>query len=245
MDTSWDAIIVGGGIMGLLSAYRIVGAGGRVVVVDKRPIGNKSAGSSGLTRSLRSDYQSPLYAHLAQRALRGWRELEKETGEQLIAPVGCLNVARTDPTVASYAVSAAQWLRRDGSRPLVFSGEQAVSQRFPQFRGFSYGVLEREAGLGFPQRAMAVFVATLQASRQCTFLEQTTVLSIACRSAGVSVATSMGRLQARRLIIAAGLGTPDVLARIEGVAYQLQLRADRPQECVYVIPQDSSPYENA
>lgn len=234
----YDVVIIGAGIMGLLGAYQIVRTGGRVAVIDKAEVGNKLAGSSGLTRSLRSDYADPLYARLARLSWQKWLELEQELGLKLVLQTGCLNLATT-AAGPSYAKQAAAWLARDKSKPEVLVGGQPVSARFPQFIGMGYAVYEEAAGLGFPNAALPALKARLA---DCTLLENTEVTGVMANRQSVTVLTDKGRLTGRKLILAAGLGTPELLQKLKNAKVRLELLPERPAECVYYIPQNPVPY---
>ena len=51
-----DVLVVGGGVMGLFTAYRASGLGARVTVLERGRIGDPMTASYGRTRSFRSDY---------------------------------------------------------------------------------------------------------------------------------------------------------------------------------------------
>ena len=238
----YDAVIVGGGIMGCLGAYQIAKNGGRVAVVERAAIGNAQAGSAGITRSLRSDYQDEQYAALAREAWDLWLALQQEWGVPVLQTTGCLNVA-TGAAPQPYAQSAAAWLARDQRRHQIFKGELALRARFPQLRGFTFGVLEPAAGLGFPRRALQILKEKLQAAPGCQLYEHTAVEKIVARDGRVEILTKTQNLRAKKLIIAAGLGSPQLLQQIESCRYQLPLAAARPTECLYYIPREPAAYQ--
>ena len=67
-----DLIIIGGGVMGLCTAYYASQFTDRVTLLEKASIGveNKEAASFSYTRSVRNDYLDPFYARLAYEAIR-------------------------------------------------------------------------------------------------------------------------------------------------------------------------------
>ena len=93
--------IIGGGVMGLMTAYYaapLAGAGGAVTGIDRSQVGDPATASFGLTRSVRNDYRDPAYARLAVEARRLWRELERDCGQRLLVDCGCLNLVKDSVT---------------------------------------------------------------------------------------------------------------------------------------------------
>jgi len=79
-----DVVVVGGGVMGLASAWALARAGHQPVVLEQFRIGHASGSSHGSTRIFRLAYVEVEWVRLAQEALRLWRELEAETGEKVL-----------------------------------------------------------------------------------------------------------------------------------------------------------------
>ncbi len=57
--------IIGGGVMGLMTAYYAAPLADAVTVLDRSRVGDPATASFGLTRSVRNDYRDPEYARLA------------------------------------------------------------------------------------------------------------------------------------------------------------------------------------
>ena len=115
--------IIGGGVMGLMTAYYAAPLADSVTVLERSRVGDPATASFGLTRSVRNDYRDPAYARLAFEARQLWRELERESGERLLVDCGCLNLVKDSVTpdldrsrtyaVESYAVLEQLQLRRE------------------------------------------------------------------------------------------------------------------------------------
>ena len=72
IDGDLDLLVIGGGVMGLFTAYHASGAGFRVGVLERGRIGDPTTASFGRTRSYRKDYLDPVYARLAEDAMTLW-----------------------------------------------------------------------------------------------------------------------------------------------------------------------------
>jgi glycine/D-amino acid oxidase-like deaminating enzyme len=238
-----DVVIIGGGIMGLLSAYRLRQLGREVVIIDNGEIGGLQAASSGITRSIRNDYEDPIMAAMAYDAFRDWPALEQDLGGKFREVCGCLNFINSEMTEIaaedSYAGNAATWLERDGRDYRVFSNKEEFMSRYPQLVG-DYGVLDTEAGIAMPQRAVAKLLEALQPDPKVKILENTTVTLVKPTESGVTVRSAAGEITAKKLIVTAGCGTAEVCRKIEGVATNMTITPDRPFELKYFFTEDEA-----
>src|SRR3954447_20051351 len=82
-------VIVGAGIFGTSLAWWLAGRGDEVVLVDQFAPGDARATSGGETRLIRCAHGADAdYAAMARRARTLWRELEAESGEDLLTECG-------------------------------------------------------------------------------------------------------------------------------------------------------------
>jgi glycine/D-amino acid oxidase-like deaminating enzyme len=231
-----DLVIVGGGIMGLFTAYYASRAGSTVTILERSRIGDPQTASFCLTRSIRNDYLDPLYARLAYASRQLWLDLQVESGEQFVIDCGCLNLARervTPELDRTYAEQSFRILQALGLKAEAFDRD-GLRRRFPQFDA-DLGRLDVEAGyLLVPAITRALRSAL--GKQQATIVEGVTVEGIAERDGRVLVATSQGEWDARSLVLTVGLGTNDLLARVDGCNLEFPLRPDRPSQTKYLIP---------
>jgi glycine/D-amino acid oxidase-like deaminating enzyme len=83
------AVVVGAGVFGASTARELGRRGFDVTVIEQYTAGNVRSGSGGDTRLLRFSHgEEEWYTRSAQRGLELWRELERESGQQLFEPVG-------------------------------------------------------------------------------------------------------------------------------------------------------------
>lgn len=86
-----DAIVVGGGLMGAATAWALAGRGRSVVLMEAHEFAHKGGSSHGNARIFRRAYPDPMYVKLTGKAGELWRELEHQTGEQLLTTTGGLD----------------------------------------------------------------------------------------------------------------------------------------------------------
>jgi glycine/D-amino acid oxidase-like deaminating enzyme len=228
--------IIGGGVMGLMTAYYAAPWADSVTVLERTRVGDPATASFGLTRSVRNDYRDLAYARLAFEARQLWRELERESGERLLIDCGCLNLVKDTVTpdldqtyaVQSYAILEQLQLRRE-----AFSRDQ-LAQRFPQF-DMDGGWLDVDAGFADLTAVTRVLRDGLRA-RGVTVAEDTWPQAITRSGRTWVTDTPSGPVESDVLVITAGLGTNEVLGQLPGCSVQFPLSPDRPSQSKYFIP---------
>ena len=231
-----DVLVVGGGVMGLFTAYRASGLGARVTVLERGRIGDPMTASYGRTRSFRSDYLDAEYVRFAREAIRLWGEFEAETGATALVRCGCMNVAKASVTPDldhTYAEMSRRVLEGMGL-PLRSFGAPELRERFP-YLDADAGYLEADAGV-VDLRAVRDALTGVLAERGVRIVEGVAVQSI---SADGRAVTDAGEFTADAVVVTAGHGSNDVLARLEGCGLRVPISRDRPTEAKYVTPSDA------
>ena len=231
-----DLTIIGGGVMGLCTAYAASHFTNKITVLEKSTIGDKKTASFSYTRSIRNDYLDPLYTRFAYEARRLWLDLQNRAAEPFLIQCGCLNIAKASVTPDLSATYAEQSYHTLTSLHLKTEAltRDMLQQRFPQFDA-DVGHLDIEAGfLYVPTITQTLLDSLLE--RQVRVLENVEVISIGRRANMLRVNTNLGEFLTHSLVVTAGLGTNDVLKRIDGCKIQFPLIPDRPSECKYFIP---------
>lgn len=228
--------IIGGGVMGLMTAYYAAPLAKAVTVLEKSWVGDPATASFGLTRSVRNDYRDPEYARLAFEARRLWLEIQEDAGEPLLVDCGCLNLAKASVTPdldSTYAAQSFAVLEQLQLRREVFSAAE-LQQRFPQFSA-DRGWLDMDAGFA---DVAAVTRALRRAllTRGVRVAEKSVPRSIARLGRTWRIATESGQLDSDVLVITAGLGTNDVLELLPGCSVRFPVRPARPMQSKYFIP---------
>jgi len=94
------AAVVGAGVMGCAAAWALRKGGAEVTVHEQFELDNARGSSHGRTRIFRVAYPEPSWIRLAQEAHAGWRDVERETGEDLLELCGLVELA-SDPALTS------------------------------------------------------------------------------------------------------------------------------------------------
>jgi N-methyl-L-tryptophan oxidase len=235
-ESVYDLAIIGAGVMGLFTADFARRRGARVLLLDQWPLGDQRAASFSLTRSIRNDYLDPVYARLAFEARLLWLDFQRETGESFLIECGCLNLAKASVTPAlpeTYAEQSYRVLQGLHLKTEAFSRD-GLRTRFPQFDA-DLGRLDVEAGFLHVPPITAALLSRLRAA-DVAIEENTAVNRISRRRGLTAIDTAAGERLAERLVLSAGLGTNELLARIDGCDLRLPMRPDRPSESKYQLP---------
>jgi sarcosine oxidase len=92
--------VVGAGIMGSAAARALVAAGHEVTLFEQFRVGHERGSSHGRSRIVRLAYPEVEFVELAKEAFDGWRELEQESGKELLELNGLLELVE-DPAQSS------------------------------------------------------------------------------------------------------------------------------------------------
>jgi glycine/D-amino acid oxidase-like deaminating enzyme len=232
----FDLLVIGGGAMGLFTAYHASQWGKRVAVLERGRIGDPKTASYGLTRSYRADYLEATYARLAEEARGLWEEFERQTGSDVLVRCGCLNIAKRSVTPdldGTYAHMSYELLARLGIAAEALDA-QVLHQRYP-YLDADAARLVVDAGVVDLVAARRALTRALSA-RGVVTREGVRTTAIAAADGLFRVATDAGELVARSLVVAAGHGTNDVLDLVPGSRLRVPLARDRPSEAKYFVP---------
>jgi glycine/D-amino acid oxidase-like deaminating enzyme len=231
-DQTADLVVVGGGVMGLFTAYHASQRLGRVVVLERGRIGDPLTASYGRTRSFRNDYLEAGYTRLAHEAFRLWGEFEAQTGTSVLVRCGGMNIAKraiTPDLAGTYAERSHAILDALGLRTESFDRD-ALAARFP-YLDADIGRLDLDAGV-VDLRAVTATLTRVLGERGVRIVEGAQTPAIEPDGELIRV----GEHVARSVVVTAGHGTNDVLATLPGTTLQVPLSKDRPSEAKYFTP---------
>ncbi|HVR89055.1 MAG TPA: N-methyl-L-tryptophan oxidase [Candidatus Limnocylindria bacterium] len=207
-----DVIVIGLGAHGSAAAAHLARRGARAVGIEAFARGHTLGSSGGLTRVIRlAYYEHPDYVPLLKRAWELWRELERETGDELLRQTGGVYVGPRDGELVGGSLRSA----REHRLAHELLDPAALHDRLPLFRFDAdwWGLAEESAGYLLPERCIAAHLALAERhGAELHFAER--VLSWSADGDGARVTTDGGSYRADRLVIAAGAWNPRLLPRI-------------------------------
>jgi sarcosine oxidase len=218
--TLTEVIVVGLGAIGSATLYQLARRGIPAIGIDRFTPPHDRGSSHGESRITRLAVgEGDDYAPLVRRSHAIWHELERETGASLLHQVGGLIIGDAQdtphhgkPGFLKRTIAVAE--RHAIAHEVLAAAE--IAYRFPQLlmTGGERGYYEPEAGMVFPERCIAVqldqarrFGATLRLDEQVVSVTP----ADGAAGAGVTVTTTAGRLQAPRVVLAAGPWLPGLL----------------------------------
>jgi len=143
---TYDVAVVGAGVFGAWSAYRLQQGGRRVALLDAYGPGNARASSGGQTRVIRMGYgDQEIYSRWSMLSLERWKSLFQSFGRStLFQPVGVLWMARGEDPLTTKTLATLERLRVPHERL-----ERAeLDRRWPQidFGPNTWAIHEPESG---------------------------------------------------------------------------------------------------
>ena len=155
---TWDAVVVGAGVFGAWTAWHLLRAGQRVLMVDRYGPASARASSGGETRVIRMAYgPDEIYTRMSRQSLPAWKDFFARTGSPgLFRETGVLWLAAAEDASAAQSLAV---LARNGIRHEVLDHATLV-QRYPQIGVASGGwaLFEPESGGLYARRAVQAVV---------------------------------------------------------------------------------------
>ena len=156
-----SVVIVGAGTFGASLAWWLAREGARVTLVDQFAPGDRRATSGGETRLIRCGHGADAhYTASARRARTLWRELEAESGADLLIECGLVWFARR----ADGWEAASEQTMRAQDIPVERLGADEGAGLFPSFRGEDLEFLLHEPEAGVLRAQLAIQTLAAQAA---------------------------------------------------------------------------------
>lgn len=192
-----DTVIVGGGLMGSATAWHLAQRGVEAVVLEQFEPATSRGSSHGSARIIRRTYPEDDYVRLTGESFEWWRELEAQSGVQLLRMTGGLDYGSwRNPQAIGHA------LARAGVPHEMLDAAEA-RRRFPGMVFDRPALFHPQAGTVDVHNGVHTFldVARSLGGRQASGVE---VTGVAVEDEGVTVHTTGGPLHARTAVVAAG-----------------------------------------
>ncbi|HEY7785051.1 MAG TPA: FAD-dependent oxidoreductase, partial [Pyrinomonadaceae bacterium] len=157
MQQQFDVAVVGAGVFGAWSAYKLRLAGAKVVLLDAYGAGNSRASSGGETRIIRMGYgPDAMYSRMAQRSLPSWKAL----GDEIFQPTGVLWLARENDAYCEAVIKNLT----EAAVKFERLAESELRHRYPQLKtpDRSWGILEPDSGVLMARQGVKAVVSKAQ-----------------------------------------------------------------------------------
>ncbi|MBA3963415.1 MAG: N-methyl-L-tryptophan oxidase [Chthoniobacterales bacterium] len=207
---TYDVAVVGLGGIGSAIFAHCAARGAKTIGLEQFGAAHDLGSSHGKSRMIRKAYfEDPAYVPLLLRAYDLWRELEKESGEELLTMTGLLMVGEESAPIVSGARHAAS---AHGLSLQVLTPRE-IQRRYPtlQLLPNEIGVFEPDGGVLAPERAIAAYLRAAARSGAEIRCESGVSGWEAKADAFEICLTSKARLTTKSLILAQGPWFSDAL----------------------------------
>lgn len=225
-----DVVVVGAGVMGSATAWRLAAAGREVVVLEQFHLGHDRGSSHGRSRIFRFSYHDPMYVRMAQEALGLWRELEAQAGEALLRVTGGLDLG---PGADSHAAAMdACGVPFERLRP------EERARRFPHIQLAEGGTVLYQPDSGVLAADLAV-AALAGAARHAgaEVREGVRVRKLSEGDGGAVIETDGEEYRAGTAVITAGAWARGLL---QGIGVDIPTRPTRETVAFFSVPEESA-----
>src|SRR5262245_11418019 len=212
----FDTIVLGLGAMGSATLYQLARRGTRVLGLDRFSPPHAYGSTHGDTRITRQAIgEGEHYTPLSLRSYELWRQIERETGKELLSVTGGLIISSTGHRATTHVehffentIAAA---RKFGIRHDILDGME-MRRRFPQFRiaDEEVGYYEYEAGVLRPEECVSAQLLLAERHGAEIHTNETVEKFVEVKGA-VCVSSNSAHYEAARILICAGPWLPALL----------------------------------
>lgn len=229
---TYDTIVTGIGGVGSGVVDALARRGARVLGIEQFGPAHDLGSSHGETRIIRKAYfEHPDYVPLLHRAFDGWKELEAETGRELLRQTGLFLCGPSEGAAISGTIRAAD----EHGLPLERLTAGEARRRFPcyNFPDDHAVVYEEQAGYLHVERCVQTQIESAQRyGAEMHFDER--VVNWSADDMSVTVTTDRASYSAGSLVITAGAWAGQLLSEIG-----LRLKVLRKVQLWFDIPPNS------
>ena len=225
MSVKNSAIVVGGGIMGVQSAWHLARLGQAVTVLDQFDVPNQWAASGDHLRVFRLTYgKDAFYTEMALKALPLWLELNALSEELCLQQNGVLELAAKANGYEAQSLAVLRDRRIKHER----LDRDEVKRLYPMYNpgAFKWALYHPEGGMVWASRAVAA-TASIAQRKSVRIRSNVRIVQILKDKNGVrAVKDAAGRTwEAEKFLFAGGYWTGELLK-----GYGLPIRVTRQQQ---------------
>lgn len=205
MDNYYDVIVVGVGAMGSATCYQLAGKGARVLGLDRFDLPHAQGSSHGYSRHTKTAvYVKTPYEHFIGRSFKLWRDLERESGQQVLIKTGYLRMANTG-----------SWEHLQGKVQHEILSSDELAYRYPQFSLTPdyHGLYDPSGGVLRPELSISAHIiqalkrgAEMHAHEIVTGWEET--------PSSVIVRTDRARYTADQVVFTSGAWSDNLISEL-------------------------------
>ena len=222
MIDTYDTIVVALGSMGSAAAHALAARGLRVLGLETFWPAHDQGSAHGGTRIIRQAYfEGPAYVPLLRGAFDGWRELQKQSGRDLVRLCGGIYIGDPDSVIVTGSLEAA--LVHGLPHEVLDAAE--IRARFPTMgpADHAVGLYEPNAGYVRPQETVLANVDLARRDGARLHFDEPVTSWTTTPGGGVEVVTSKGRYGADRLVLTPGAWAPQLLPMPVPIAVERQI----------------------
>ena len=233
-----DVVVVGGGIVGVASAYYLAERGADVTLLEKASLGSGSTDRAA--GGIRAQFSTTVSIELSKRSIEVWERFEEDFQTDLeYRRPGYMYVARTEETADR--LRSAIPFQNDHGVPSEFLAPEAATEHVPGLRADAYvgtaycptdGFADPHLGLQGFSRAATRAGAGIRTGVEVT--------DLSVGDGRVTVETTDGRYEPEHVVVAAGSWSPKV-AGMAGVDLPV---SPRRRQATVVDPERPVPESN-
>ncbi len=213
---AFDIAVVGLGAMGAAAAYQLARRGAKVLGLDQFDPPHAMGSSCGDTRVTRLAVgEGEQYVPLVRRSHEIWRDIERQTGAQLLCQTGGLIISSAGETAVTHVEGFFDKTKAAAEKFGIaheILDAREIRRRWPQFavRDDELGYFEPGAGFIRPEECIRAQLKLARAHGANIHTGEK-VLRFEPGGSQVSLVTARGRYTAGRLIVCAGAWLPGLL----------------------------------
>lgn len=214
-----DVAVVGSGSMGSMALWQLARRGVSTVGFEQFGAGHDRGAAGGETRIFRTAYlEGSEYVPLLQAAYLGWRELERETGRNLLTLTGGLTIGDPDAPFMHEVLESIEAFGLEHE----FLDAKTAQARYPQHRLLSEEAMILDKQAGFLRPELAVLTAIQRAEELGAAVHHNArVESVEPFEGGVRIRAGGEDFEVGKVIVSAG---PWAGALMAGWARRLSVR---------------------